>query len=305
MSLIATDLNNISFEPWNREEFRQKKLRVEVLRLDKIHPDISGNKWFKLKHFVEYAKRNNKRRLLSFGGPYSNHILALAATSKMNGIESIGYIRGEEPLTLTHTLIKAKEYGMELRFLSRSEYDFKKNAIQLETTDLEMRDTVIIPEGGASVKGIMGAEEILSTISISHYSHICCAVGTGVTLAGLVNGAESHQIKIGVTVLKGTSGLEPLNINWIKNQAGISKVHLVHSDHFGGYAKKTPVLINFMNQVYGESGIPTDFVYTAKLFYSISRLAKENTFPSGSHILIVHTGGLQGNHSLSSGLLQF
>jgi 1-aminocyclopropane-1-carboxylate deaminase len=298
-------LNNISLDLWDHPVFRQNDIQVEVLRLDKIHPDISGNKWFKLKYYLKRAVESNKQTVISFGGAYSNHLLALAAAARMNGLFSIAYVRGEEPVKLSHTMLAAKEYGMKFRFLSRMDYNQKKRSVTINATDDIEPDTLFIPEGGAGPDGIRGAEEILSDLSLTRFSHICCAAGTGITLAGLINSTKPHQIKIGVSVLKGTRDFEPMNISWVKNRSALENVRMIHADHFGGYAKNNQVLIDFMNRTYAESGIPTDFVYTGKLFYSISRMAAEKAFPPGSRLLIIHTGGLQGNLSLDSGLLQF
>jgi 1-aminocyclopropane-1-carboxylate deaminase len=302
---IEPGLNNISLDIWDHPRFRQNDLRAEVMRLDKIHPDISGNKWFKLKYYIKRAIESNKQTVISFGGAYSNHLLALAAAARMNGLFSIGYVRGEEPVELSHTILAAKEHGMKFRFLSRMEYDQKKKSVTLRSTDDYEPDSLFIPEGGAGADGIRGAEEILSGLSLSRFSHICCAVGTGITLAGLINSAAPHQVIIGVSVLKGTRDFEPMNISWVKNRSALENVRMIHADHFGGYAKNNQVLIDFINRTYAESGIPTDFVYTGKLFYSIFRMAAEKAFPPGSRLLLLHTGGLQGNLSLKSGLLQF
>ena len=254
---------------------------------------------------MEQAKKANRKRLVSYGGGYSNHLLALAAAARINGFSSRGYIRGEKPRILSPTLLLAGQYGMELRFLSRSEYDHKKRSATPHPFGDNEQDTMSIPEGGASVDGIRGAEEILSVMPLRKYSHICCAAGTGTTLAGIVNSAGSDQKIIGVSVLKGTHDLEPLNILNIKSLSALKNVKIIHEDHFGGYAKWNQVLIDFMNQVYNESGIPTDIVYTGKLFYSISRMAIEKSFPPGSRVLILHSGGLQGNQSLPAARLQF
>jgi 1-aminocyclopropane-1-carboxylate deaminase len=310
---LKPDLANISLDIWDHAIFRLYDLRVEVLRLDKIHPDISGNKWFKLKYYFEKAKKANKHTLVSFGGAYSNHLLALAVAARLNGYSSAGYIRGEEPSRLSHTLFSVKEYGMELRFLSRSDYDLKKKSVF--PTDWEGnppdvhyekdQDSLFIPEGGAGIEGIRGSEEILSLLPSQRFSHICTAVGTGTTLTGIINSAGPDQKIIGVSVLKGTGNLEPLDISWLKNDANLSNIQIIHEDHFGGYAKYTESLINFMNRIFEESGIPTDFVYTGKLFFSVIRLAVMKLFPPGSRILVLHTGGLQGNLSLTPGLLRF
>jgi 1-aminocyclopropane-1-carboxylate deaminase len=293
--------------------FRQNYLQTDVLRLDKIHTEISGNKWFKLKYYLEKAKQAHKYLLISFGGAYSNHLLALAAAARINGFSSIGFVRGEEAPGLSHTLLAAKEFGMELRFLSRRDYDLKKksaisdkrNEIHLEVVDKTCRGSLIIPEGGADIEGVKGAEEILSLVTLHEYSHICTAVGTGTTLAGLINSAGSNQKIIGVSVLKGTLDFEPMDIKWVKNESDLANAQMIHGDHFGGYAKYNKLLIDFMNQTFADSGIPTDFVYTGKLFFSVIRMAAMKLFPPGSRILVLHTGGLQGNRALAPGLLQF
>lgn len=314
MTDLRPNLKNISLDPWDQAVFRQNDLQVEVFRLDKIHPEISGNKWFKLKYYLEKAKQENKHSLVSFGGAFSNHLMALAAAARINGFSSIGFIRGEEPIRLSHTLIAAKENGMELRFLSRPDYDQKKKSALLNNyrekgpvfKDENDPGSLLIPEGGAGIEGIWGSEEILSLVlPLRRYTHICTAVGTGATLAGLVNSTGPDQKLIGVSVLKGTRDFEPMDISWIKNRAALANVQMIHEDHFGGYAKYTVSLLDFMNRTFGESGIPTDFVYTGKLFFSVIRLAVMKLFPPGSRILVLHTGGLQGNRSLAPGLLGF
>jgi 1-aminocyclopropane-1-carboxylate deaminase len=288
-------------------------LRVDILRLDKIHSEISGNKWFKLKYFLKKANHNNKRTLISFGGAYSNHLLALAATAHMHGLSSIGMIRGEQPLLLSHTLIAAKEYGMKLIFLPRTLFDQNKRSDLSDNwvekyTDLKVetiRDSMLIPEGGAGIEGLRGAEEILSLVPQREYSHICLAVGTGTTLAGLVNSSHPDLKLIGISILKGTRDLEPIDISWLKDRFKIANVQMVHDYHFGGYAKYNASLTGFMNTTYAESGIPTDFVYTGKLLFAVISMADMKLFPLGSRILVLHTGGLQGNRSLTPGLLGF
>jgi 1-aminocyclopropane-1-carboxylate deaminase len=307
------DFRNIILDTWDHRVFRETEVEVDVLRLDKIHSDISGNKWFKLKYHVEKAKRLNKNTLISFGGAYSNHLLALAATANIYGFHSFGFIRGEEPPRLSPTLISAKEYGMNLFFLPRAEFDLKKKANSLNgltggktgaVADF-YPDSLIIPEGGAGIDGIRGSEEILSLIPSDQYTHIFSAVGTGTTLAGLINSSVKEQKIIGVSVLKGTRNLNPLDLNWVKDGSRLPDIQMIHGYHFGGYAKFNDLLIGFMNTVYAESGIPTDFVYTGKLFFAVISLAEMRLFPPGSRILVIHTGGLQGNRSLTPGLLGF
>lgn len=310
---LIPDLTNIRLEAWDHRVFRETETEADVLRLDKIHHEISGNKWFKLKYYVEKAKQSNRNTLVSFGGAYSNHLLALAATARISGLQSIGFIRGEEPPRLSHTLISAKEYGMNLFFLPRVEFDLNKKADSLNsltgkhTATLidSYPDSLIIPEGGAGIEGIRGSEEILSLMPANRYTHICTAVGTGATLAGLINSSEKHQKIIGVSVLKGSRNLNPLDISWIKDRSRLSNVQMIHDYHFGGYAKYNESLTGFMNTTYAESGIPTDFVYTGKLLFAVISMADMKLFPPGSRILVLHTGGLQGNRSLTPGLLGF
>ncbi|HEY2349994.1 MAG TPA: pyridoxal-phosphate dependent enzyme [Puia sp.] len=313
MTDLKPDLKNISLDSWVHQIFCQNDLQVDVLRLDKIHPDISGNKWFKLKYYLEKANQEKKQTLVSFGGPYSNHLLALAAAASLHRLNSIGFIRGEEPAKLSHTLIAVKDYGMKLIFLPRSEFDLKKKLCSKDamTENLTSKkiedhpDSILIPEGGAGIEGITGSEEILSLVPRQMYSHFCTAVGTGTTLAGLINSAGRNQKIIGVSVLKGTRNLEPIDINWVNDRTRLANVHMVHEYHFGGYAKFNASLTDFMNRTYAESAIPTDFIYTGKLFFAVIRLAEMKLFPPGSRILVLHTGGLQGNRSLTTGLLGF
>ena len=300
------DLKNIPIERWDNVAFRDKDLQVDVLRLDRIHPDVSGNKWFKLKYYLRRATLERKQRLVSFGGAYSNHLVALAEACRLYGFSSRGFIRGEKPRQLSHTLQVAIQKGMDLQFLSRQDYLERKKSMPAAADIAVEGDDLIIPEGGAGEEGIQGASEILNLVPrVDSYSHICCAVGTGTTVAGLVSAASQHHQIMGVSVLKGTKELDPLPESWFNHMPRLSSVQMIHEDHFGGYAKSEKMLFDFMNRVFSESGIPTDFVYTGKLFYSVARMAAENGFPAGSRILLIHSGGLQGNQSLPAGLLNF
>jgi 1-aminocyclopropane-1-carboxylate deaminase len=302
---LLTGLENISVDHWDHSVFREKRVQVDVLRLDKIHKEISGNKWFKLKYYLQRAEQEHKTKLVSFGGAYSNHLIALAEACFLYGFKSKAFIRGEEPSSLSHTLKAVKERGMELQFLSRQDYhDLTRSQLAGEY-EIHQSSAIIIPEGGAGKEGILGAGEILSQIHIQNYSHICSATGTGTTLAGLINSTGQEQKIIGVSVLKGTKNIEPLQVSWLNNPTAVHRVQMNHEDHFGGYAKYSKSLLDFMNHIYSESGIPTDFVYTGKLFYSVVRMASANNFPPGSHLLVLHSGGLQGNYSLPSGTLLF
>jgi 1-aminocyclopropane-1-carboxylate deaminase len=276
---------------------------VDVLRLDLIHSVVSGNKWFKLKEYLKEAKALEKKIILTFGGAYSNHIVAAAAAAKRAGFKSIGIIRGEKPTTVSHTLQNASAYGMDLYFISRT--DYKREIIPIEILQqYEEEDIYIINEGGYGKKGAEGAKDILRQIDTSSYTHIIDSVGTGTTIAGLIEGSAKHQTIIGISTLKNNYSLQQEIENLVSEQ-NRKKLSLIHDYHFGGYAKYSKQLIDFMNEWYQRTSIPSDFVYTGKLFFAIQDLLQKKYFPWGSKLLIIHSGGLQGNQSLPKGTLIF
>jgi 1-aminocyclopropane-1-carboxylate deaminase len=276
---------------------------VHVLRLDLIHPVISGNKWFKLKEYLREAKSLDKKIILTFGGAYSNHIAATAAATKLTGFKSIGIIRGQKPTTVSHSLQNALKQGMALYFISRT--DYKNKVIPKEAFDIYQEgDIYKINEGGYGKKGVEGAKAILHQIDSSSYTHIIDSVGTGTTLAGLIEGSAKHQTIIGISSLKNNYSLQKEIENLLSGE-NKKRFLLFHDYHFGGYAKHSAQLIHFMNEWYQLTGIPSDFVYTSKLFFAVKDLVCKNYFPRGSKLLIIHSGGLQGNQSLPNGTLIF
>src|SRR3981081_625750 len=176
--------DQITIDIATRPLFSEKGIRVSVLRLDKIHPVISGNKWFKLRHYIEDAKLHNKKGIITYGGAYSNHIIATAAACAMNGLRSIGIIRGQPQAAHSHTLKAAQEYGMKL--ISSDYEDYKTKKLPREIYDyIENDEFYLINEGGYGALGVAGAAEILNYCSKEIYSHVCCAVGSGTMIAGL------------------------------------------------------------------------------------------------------------------------
>lgn len=297
----AIHLENIRVDPVH---FLQKfHTTVDVLRLDLIHPVISGNKWFKLKEYLKEAKNLNKKIILTFGGAYSNHIVATAAATKQNGFNSIGIIRGEKPTVLSHTLKDAVSFGMNLFFISRN--DYKKKLIPSEAFDYySEEDIYMINEGGYGAKGVEGAKSILQLTGSSSYTHIIDVVGTGTTIAGLIEASEIHQSVIGISSMKNNYSLQKETEKFI-SEKNKQRFRLIHDYHFGGYAKYTQELIDFMNEWYRQTNIPSDFVYSGKLFFAVNDLLEKNYFPSNSKLLVVHSGGLQGNRSLPKRTLIF
>lgn len=285
----------------NITSFYQKDIEVEVLRLDKISSIVSGNKWFKLRYYLDDAKATDKKGILTFGGAWSNHIIATAAACRMAGLQSIGIIRGEEPKQLSPTLLQARQFGMQLVFISRSAYQKKEVPLLFPREDY-----LVVNEGGYGQPGAKGASTILN-YSKKSYTHYCCAVGTGTMIAGIINAVSPDQQVIGISVLKNNTCLDEMVQTLVatKNDTLPARQALIHDYPFGGYAKHQPGLIKFINEFYDQTRIPSDFVYTGKLFYAISDLIKKNFFPQGSRLLLIHSGGLQGNSSLPQGTLIF
>jgi 1-aminocyclopropane-1-carboxylate deaminase/D-cysteine desulfhydrase-like pyridoxal-dependent ACC family enzyme len=213
-----------------------------------------------------------------------------------------GIIRGEQPPQLSHTLLLAREYNMQLIFVSREEYRNKKIPKEIQELSGEI---YLINEGGYGHLGIKGAAEILDHCKKENFTHTACAVGTSTMMAGLVKASLPDQETIGIAVIKDEMDLKAELSGLLSPQEKKKKFQLVTDYHFGGYAKHKMELINFMNEFYKDTSIPTDFVYTGKLFFGILDMIRNNSFPNASSILIIHSGGLQGNSSLPKRTLIF
>ena len=282
---------------------QQKKVILSVLRLDKTHPVISGNKLFKLHYFLEPIPDSADKTIITFGGAFSNHLVATAYACKIKKLACIGIVRGEKPLQLSPTLQHCTAYGMQLHFISRNEYEKKDTGGFLNKIYDQYGNCLIIPEGGYHVAGAKGAGQIMKLVD-DDATHICCAAGTATTLAGLLLCVKPHQQIIGIPVLKGLRDIED-RIAFLNGTVNTKQLHIHHQYHGGGYAKKNATLIDFMNTLFNQYQLPTDFVYTAKMMYGIMDLIQRDFFPAGSKIVCIHTGGLQGNLSLQKGTLTF
>jgi 1-aminocyclopropane-1-carboxylate deaminase len=265
-----------------------------VLRLDLNHPHISGNKLYKLHYNLAELKKQGKDTLLTFGGAFSNHIAATAAAGKENNIRTIGIIRGDELPELNPTLQFAKECGMELHFVARELYRDKEklNAFVSE----KFPDAYVVPEGGANTPGVAGCKEILKDLEISP-DVICCACGTGTTLAGVILSLRDHQQAIGIQVLKAENYIATEIERWLIHFMSSHKNLIVSEEyHFGGYAKTNAELDDFILNFEKEYSIPLDHVYTGKMMYGIMDLLQKNKFKKGQTVIAIHTGGLQGEN---------
>lgn len=271
---------------WGRQD-----IQLHIKREDLLHPEISGNKYRKLKYNIEQAKKENKDTLLTFGGAYSNHILAVSALGKHTGLNTIGIIRGEEfcsKVDENPTLSSAQENGMQLKFVSREEYRGKTEKNYLTKLKEKFGDVYFLPEGGTNTLAIKGCEEILNDAS-DHFNYLCCPVGTGGTVSGIINCSKPSQQVLGFSALKG----DFLKLE-IGNFVNKDNWKLVTDYHFGGYAKMNEGLIDFINYFKMQHSILLDPIYTGKMMFGIFDLAEKGYFPPNSQILAIHTGGLQG-----------
>lgn len=291
--------NPIDIHPIQEAEFVARQVHADVLRLDAIHPVVSGNKLFKLKYYIKDAMQQGFDSVGSFGGYYSNHLVALAFAAKLVGLKSIGIIRGEKPAILSPTLQDCLEYGMDIQFVSRAAYDERNNIL------LQHAKVYWVDFGGYGKQGMLGAKDILHTVSdLSQYSHILCAVGSGTTMAGLIAASLPHQQIIGISSMKNNNTVEQ-EMKSVLPDHHHENFLLLHQYHFGGFAKHTPQLIAFMNTLYRKQQLPTDIVYTSKLLFAVYDLILNDFFDKGSRLLIIHSGGLQGNRSLPENSLIF
>ncbi len=282
--------------------FDSQIARLDLLRLDLIHPVVSGNKWFKLIEWLDIASQGKKDGIITAGGAYSNHVVATAYAARSAGLKSAAIIRGEASALESHSLRDARSYGMAIQFTDRSGYtSIKNNATE---SGLVPDNWLFVPEGGAGPEGVKGAAAILDLVpGLSDYTHICCAMGTGTMLAGLSNAAQPYQQVIGISSLKGEDTLSEKIKTWQK--PGAAAFQVFRDFHFGGYAKHPQPLLNFMNGLYLRTKIPTDIVYTGKLMFGIWKLLENGFFKDSDRILAIHSGGLQGNRSLNMGQLVF
>lgn len=283
-------------------ELTKKKVSLFIKREDLLHPRISGNKYRKLLYNIEAAKEQGAKTLVTFGGAYSNHVLATANAGLIFGFNTLAVIRGDElavnienTLASNPTLNAAKKLGMRFKFVPRSVYKLKNKAIFLKDLKKEIPDSYIIPEGGTNDLAVKGCESILNSSDFK-YDFIGVPVATGGTISGIINSSNPSQKILGFPVLKG--GFFKNEIK--KNNVNKKNWELISSYHFGGYAKVSVDLISFINHFYKYTMIPLDLVYTGKMVYGLVDLIKQDYFPENSKILIVHTGGIQGNRGMNA-----
>jgi 1-aminocyclopropane-1-carboxylate deaminase len=269
--------------------FKEKQIELYIKREDLIHPFIAGNKWRKLNYILQDAIAKNKRHLVTFGGAFSNHLLAVACAGAKYHFTTTGLVRGEE--VNNHMLALCRWFGMHLIFVEREAYRDKVKLFEENFSD--SNEAYFIDEGGAGELGAKGCGEILKDIQ-NEYSHVFCSVGTGCTIEGLIAYANENKMPTrieGVVVLKGEDFLQKQLENKNFNQANW---RLHQGFHEGGYAKTNPELLAFIQYFAAQTGILIDQVYEGKMMKAIFTLAKENYFKKGSKILAIHCGGTLG-----------
>ncbi|MHB1148095.1 MAG: 1-aminocyclopropane-1-carboxylate deaminase/D-cysteine desulfhydrase [Lutibacter sp.] len=277
-------------------EIEDRGVSLFIKREDELHPFISGNKYRKLKYNLAEAAKQQKSTLLTFGGAYSNHIAATATAGFVYNLKTIGIIRGdelannlEEIIQNNPTLKFASEHNMQFEFVTRANYRNKTSPEFIASLQEKFGDFYLVPEGGTNTFAVKGCGEILAEED-EKYDFICCAVGTGGTISGIINSLKSHQKAIGFTILKGDFLRLEINKYILKRD----NWSLCSNYHFGGYAKVSEELIIFINKFKSETKIPLDPVYTGKMMFGIVDLIKSDFFKKGTKILAIHTGGLQG-----------
>ena len=268
---------------------------LTVKREDLLFPLLSGNKFRKLKYNLDHAREVGHQTLLTFGGAFSNHLHATAAAGRQYNFRTIGLVRGEElrEKPLNPTLAYARDNGMQLVFISRELYRKKSELPFLESLQRQYGPVFILPEGGTNERAIRGCEEIL-TEGDRDYTHVCCPVGTGGTLAGLARSTAPGQQVLGYPAIR-AGGLESEMRSWIPGDHW----RLLNDFDFGGYGKVSRELIEFINEFKEATGVALDPVYTGKMMFGILEGIRQKHLPEGSRILAIHTGGLQGNAGMN------
>lgn len=271
-----------------------RKFHVKILREDLSQPLLQGNKFWKLKYNIAEAIQQGIQQIITFGGAYSNHIHATAIAGKINGIQTIGIIRGDEPKDYNSTLKFAKEQGMKLHFISRENYRKKYEPGFIQKLQEDFGKSFIIPEGGSNALGLKGCEEW--GIQMANTADVyCLAAGTAATAAGIAKALLSHQPEAEVWAF---SALK--NGEFLKGEAegiantNLSNLKIIPDYHFGGYAKYNKELLDFIDDMDHKYHLPLEQVYTGKTFFGVFDLAEKRLIPNDKSICFIHTGGLQG-----------
>jgi 1-aminocyclopropane-1-carboxylate deaminase len=296
---LPSPLMSFSWPLAFRDDFEKRGLNLLVKQDNLIHPEISGNKWRKLRLNIEQAKALSKKGVLSFGGAYSNHLLALAAACREEGMRSMGLVRGDELNSESNVMLqRCADLGMELKFLSREEYGIRDDWDYLNELKSEFSELYIVPEGGKNFYGIIGCQDIIREIKVP-FDDFWIAQGTCTTSTGIaLSLPESIDLHV-VPVLKGfDSKAEVINlVSMYFNDTDLAeelagRMFVDQEAHFGGYGKSTPELEKFIKEVETDCNLKLDRTYTGKAFYAMCRHYTENIELCNKQIVFLHTGGV-------------
>lgn len=294
----------LNFKPpplqkWNNPVFDAQNLQVHVLRLDEMHPVAGGNKWMKLRGFLQQAITEKKTGILTKGGPWSNHIHAGAWACKQLHLPLQVWIKGHSGLQ-NAMLADVRSWGADVHFVNRNQfYDEAATTAYARENNLHY-----IPMGGADAPGVQESSRFLQQLHLPKYDYAVCGVGTATTFGGLAFVPHNFKTVVGIDAGTADKAVQQKIENW-QNELHSKNLFLKQEYSFGGFARCTPELIQFANRLFHQTGIPTDIVYTAKLFYAVEDLVRHNFFLQNASVLVLHSGGLQGNRSLPAGTLQF
>lgn len=277
-------------EELHDERIARHGVRLFLKRDDLINPEVPGNKWRKLKYNLETAAEGSYDTLLTFGGAYSNHIRAVAAAGHYFGYHTVGVIRGEEHLPLNPALAYAIRRGMRLDYLDRTTYREKTSAAVLYRLRDRFGDFFLVPEGGSNAAGVRGTAELACEVDIS-YDVICCACGTGGTLAGVAAGLPHGVRALGFSSLKG-GGFLVDDVRQLQANFGMPTTNwsIELGYHFGGFARRNAELDRFIAEFRERHGVELEWVYVAKMLYGVFELVGSGRFEPGTTLVAIVTG---------------
>ena len=282
-------LSNAILEPLQFSDFGNQSVLIQ--RDDLIHPIVSGNKWRKLEGWIRYAKEDNIHTLVTFGGAYSNHLVATAAAGNFLGFKTIGILRADEEID-NHYLQIAKSYGMQIRGVSRDQYR-EKTALISEYSHLE--GCLLIPEGGQGDLALEGFESLVLSWK-GKVDVVYHASATATTAVGLAKAIKKLNLSIQI---KAVLVLKNLNaqIEYTEQHGVLDIIEFIPDFHFGGYAKSTPELIQFQRDFTKQTNIVIDPVYTAKALSALKSDCEKRLFMPNQKVIFLHTGGMLGGMS--------
>lgn len=277
------------------------EVELFVKRDDLIDPFISGNKLRKLEGNLKAAKKAGAQQLLTFGGAYSNHLLASAAAAQELNFPVAGWVRGDELNVNSNAMLnQCHQLGMELNFVNRVEFKETKHQSGLHT--IGQKRTWVIPEGGANPEGILGCTEIYKEAVVQnnnqHFDAVFIAQGTTTTSLGVLASLSDRTQLFVVPVLKGFDSLKEMQYLAKQSKRNPLTAHLsfpfeqvkvLDRHHHGGYAKLSIELSSFIQTFNDTEQFPIEATYTAK---ALLALQIEMHTLIGKKILFIHTGGV-------------